>query len=74
MLVPDYLWQFVFSALKCKLFQLSSAPYPVGRGGCSIGFGGGETSRGYVLHDFLEGCVMQGPWNPECISWSAAFL
>lgn len=36
MLVPDYLWQFVFSALKCKLFQLSSAPYPVGREGVPL--------------------------------------
>ena len=61
MLFLDYLWQlFVFSALKCKLLQLSSAPYPAGRGGCSIGFGGGETSRGYsmifweAVHETLE--------------------
>lgn len=49
MLVLDYLWQFIFSALKCKLLQLISALYPVGTGGCSIGFGGGETSRGYSM-------------------------
>ena len=53
MLVLDYLWQFVFTALKCKLLQLSSALYPVGREGCSIGFGGGETSVGYSMI-FLE--------------------
>ena len=47
--VIDYLWQFVFSALKCKLLQLSSALYPAGRGGCSIGFDGGETSMGYSM-------------------------
>ena len=49
MLVLDYFWQFVLTALKCKLLQLSSALYRAGRGECSIGFGGGETSRGYSM-------------------------
>ena len=42
------------------MLQLSSALYPAGREGCSIGFGGGETSVGYSMI-FLEAVWCRDP-------------
>lgn len=55
------------------MLQLSSALYPVGRGGCSIGFGGGETSVGYSMI-FLEAVWCRDPGTLSVLPWSAAFL